>query len=153
MLLKKILLTIGLAAGLIFSGHSHAQAAPEGPFQNVDEVIAAWTQYVPFLSATVAVDGQTVYKRSGGGPARGGWYYTCPSDGLIRMNCPTEGPFQNTNTIIDYWSQTSTGGAALYIFVDGSLVYQRFGFGPGTGKSYVFCPKRPGGGYMTNCSL
>ena len=153
MLLKKILLTIGLAAGLLLSGRSHAQAIPEGPFQNVAEVVATWTQFAPFVSATVAVDGQIVFTRSGGAPAAGGWYFTCPSDGLIRLNCPTEGPFQSTSAIIAYWSQTSTNGATLYVFVDGSLVYYRFGFGPGLSKNYVYCPKRAGGGYMTNCKL
>lgn len=153
MLLKKILLTLGLAAGLIFSGRSSAQSIPEGPFQNVAEVIATWTQFVPFVAATVHVDGSLVYQRPGGGPAAGAWYFTCPGDGLIRLNCPTEGPFQNTNAIINYWTNTSTGGAALYVYVDGSLVYYRMGFGPALGKNYVYCPKRAGGGYMTNCKL
>lgn len=153
MLSKKILLVIGLAAGLLLPGRSHAQSVPEGPFQNIAEVIATWTQVAPFLSATVAVDGQIVFARAGGGPATGGWYFTCPGDGLIRMNCPIEEPFQSATRIVDYWSQTSTQGAALYVFVDGSLVYYRMGFGPGISKNYVYCPKRAGGGYMTNCAL
>jgi hypothetical protein len=154
MILKKILLSLGMIASLMLSGKSHAQQIPQGPFQNVSAVIAAWTQFSAPIASYAYVDGQLVYQRSGFGPAAVGRYFTCPSDNVIRMNCPQEGPFQSVNAIVSYWSSWNvTYPRSTTITVDGSQVYYFAGFGPGFGLNYRYCANRPGGGYMTNCAL
>lgn len=152
MSIKKMLLAVGLAIGLMLSGRASAQEIPQGPFLNGKHLANAWLSFVPSQAATVYLDGQVVFTRSGGGPAVGGWYFTCPSDTYVRTNCPTEGPFLNISSLIDYWSQFAPSNAA-YIYLDNQLVYYRSGFGPAVVRYFYTCYSRPGGGLMTNCSL
>lgn len=41
-----------------------------------------------------------------------------------------DGPFANTQALIDYWSSTSTSGALTQIYFNGRQTYERSGFGP-----------------------
>jgi hypothetical protein len=128
---------------------------PAGPFQNQSELVAAWQQlYDTYRVASHAtLDGVSVFRKSGFGPALNGRYYVCPNDYLIRQSCPQDGPFSWVSDITAYWSQPGTSmGAATFIYVEGQLVYQRGGFGPALVKHYVYCSNR-GGVYMTNCWL
>lgn len=152
MLIKKILATLGLLAATTLSGKSYAQQIPEGPFQSVNDLVVQWQQFAPSVAASAFVDGQLVFSRGGFGPPASGLYFVCPQDALIRMNCPSEGPFQSASAIIAYWRQVNPAGAT-YLYLDGVLIEARRGFGPALGRSYTTCYNRPGGGIMTNCQL
>jgi len=51
----------------------------------------------------------------------------------------SEGPFFDQQALINFWTATSTGGAATQIFLNGSKVYERPGFGPAFVKQYFSC--------------
>jgi hypothetical protein len=59
--------------------------------------------------------------------------------GIAEQALGSDGPFTDTQSLINYWSNTSTGGALTQIFLNGSKVYQRSGFGPAFTKQYFDC--------------
>lgn len=60
----------------------------------------------------------------------------------------SDGPFTDTQSLIDYWVGTSTGNALTQIYVNGREVYERSGFGPAFVKQYFACS---GGGIYAVC--
>ncbi len=151
-MMKHILLTLGLLAGMVFSGKSNAQQIPQGPFQDYNQLISAWQQFDIYGAGRASIDGELVFQREGFGPAAVGFYSSCFAEGLIRLGeCPENGPFGSVGEISAYWSQWADATVtATYIYVNNQLVYQYAdGFGPALAKYYVYCPNR--GGYMTNC--
>lgn len=128
---------------------AHAQSA-DGPFANASELQDYWAAQYGGHGMNIVLDDQTVYSRFGFGPYFYAAYFTCPGEGLIRRNCPTEGPFANVDAVIGYWSQVP-GAHAMAIYVNGQLVYSRYGFGPAFYKAYSHCANRSG--LMTDCSL
>ncbi|NTX00829.1 MULTISPECIES: hypothetical protein [Myxococcus] len=50
-----------------------------------------------------------------------------------------DGPFASTAALASYWSTQSTGGSLTQIYVNGTLAYQRSGFGPAFVKEYFNC--------------
>ncbi len=141
-----------LFGALLFGGRAQAQQIPEGPFQSVQSLVQTWQQFDPAGAGYAYVDGTLVFQRYGFGPAAVGYYYVCPQDALIKLNCPAEGPFRSAQAIIDYWRQADPWGAT-YLYLNGQLIEQRMGFGPANTQYYVTCNNRPGGGFMTNCNL
>lgn len=153
MSLKHALLALGLAASaLLSSPDAQAQQIPEGPFQSEAHLVAQWRLFDPWGAGYAYLDGRLVFQRMGFGPAASGRYFTCPQDTQIRLNCPAEGPFQTTQAIIDYWRGADPWGA-MYLYLNGQLIYSQFGFGPANVQQYTTCTSRPGGGFMTNCNL
>lgn len=61
-----------------------------------------------------------------------------------------DGPFASTSDLVNYWSMQNTGGSAVQIFVNGSKVYERFGFGPGYVGQYFNCAD--GSGIKAKCN-
>lgn len=61
-----------------------------------------------------------------------------------------DGPFANTDALVTYWSTRSTGGATTQIYVNGSKVYQRSGFGGAFVKQYFNC--HDGSGIKAVCN-
>lgn len=149
--IRKALLAIALPAGLLAASQAAAQEYPQGPFDSVNALVNTWNQFAPSQAASVYVDGSLVYRRYGFGPAAGASYFVCPQDAMIRMNCPSSGPFRTQQAIIDYWRQVDPYGM-MRIYVNGQLVYSQQGLGPGHSKAYVGCPQRPGGGFMQQCN-
>jgi hypothetical protein len=60
----------------------------------------------------------------------------------------SEGPFTDTQALVNYWVGTSTGNALTQIYVNGRKVYERSGFGPAFVKQYFACS---GGGTYAIC--
>lgn len=149
---RNFIATAVLLAASTFGASAQAQQIPQGPFTGVPDLVQTWQQFDPWGAGFAYVDGTLVFQRMGFGPAASGRYFICPQDAMIRMNCPAEGPFQTSQAIIDYWRQADPWGAT-YLYLNGQLIEQRFGFGPANVKFYVTCSNRPGGGFMTNCSL
>jgi hypothetical protein len=153
MILKKILLSLGLISGLMLSGKSSAQQAPQGPFSDYNQLISAWQQFDVSGAGFVYIDNVLVFQREGFGPAASGYYYDCAAEGLIRSTpCPENGPFRSISAIKTYWSRWAAATTtATYIFVNNQQVYSfPDGFGPAFSKNYVYCANR--GAYMVNCS-
>jgi len=61
----------------------------------------------------------------------------------------SDGPFVDINALNTYWNGTSTGGALTQIYVDGTKVFERSGFGPAFVKQYFGCAT--GGDIRTVC--
>lgn len=80
-----------LASALALSTSAMAYG-PEGPFQNVSELSAAWAAYYPGSAAYVYLDDTLVYSRSGFGPAANGNYVTCGDTRIHQGNCTTSVP-------------------------------------------------------------
>lgn len=152
MIRKTLIPGLVLLGALLFGGRAQAQQIPEGPFANVQSLVQTWQQFDPWGAGYAYVDGTLVFQRSGFGPAASGWYFVCPQDALIRLNCPAEGPFRSGQAIIDYWRDTDPWGA-MSLYLNGQLIYSQFGFGPANVQYYTTCSNRPGGGFMTNCNL
>jgi hypothetical protein len=127
-----------------------AQSPEDGPFSSAAELQSYWAAQHGGHGMQIVLDGTPVYSRFGFGPYLYAAYFTCPGEGLIRRNCPTEGPFANIDGVIGYWSQVP-GAHAMAIYVSGQLVYSRYGFGPAFYKAYTSCNNRPG--LLTNCAL
>jgi hypothetical protein len=144
--------TLLMLGALLFGGRAEAQQIPQGPFQDVPSLVQAWQQFDPAGAGYVYVNGTLVFSRFGFGPAASGRYFICPQDSLIKLNCPAQGPFQNSQAIINYWRQADPWGAT-YLYLNGQLIEYRMGFGPANVQFYVTCNNRPGGGLMTNCNL
>lgn len=152
-MMKNILLILGLATSLLFSAKSEAQQVPQGPFNDHNQLIAAWQQFDVYGAGFVYQDNQLVFQREGFGPAAVGYYYSCVAEGLIRINrCPENGPFSSIAAIQAYWSRWATATvSATRITVNNQLVYSYTdGFGPAMAKNYVYCANR--GAYMVNCN-
>ncbi len=152
MMVKKILLLLGLAFGLLVSGKSHAQQIPQGPFRDVNRLITAWQQFDVNGAGYAYIDNQLVFQREGFGPAAVGYYRNCVAEGMIRLSaCPENGPFSSISAIQTYWSRWAASTVtATYIYVNNQLVYQYpDGFGPALVKSYVYCSNRRA--YLVNC--
>ena len=62
-----------------------------------------------------------------------------PSTSSQETAVTSDGPFANTQALIDYWNGTSTGGALTQIYLNGRKVYERSGFGPAFVKQYFDC--------------
>ncbi len=152
-MMKNILLTLGLSIGLLLSGKSEAQQIPQGPFNDYNQLIAAWQQFDVYGAGRAYQDNQLVFQREGFGPAAVGYYYGCPAEALIRINrCPENGPFSSIGAIQSYWSTwASATVSATRITVNNQLVYSYTdGFGPAMTKNYVYCANR--GAYMVDCN-
>ncbi len=153
MMMKNMLLMVALASSLIFVGKSEAQQAPQGPFQEYNELIAAWQQFDVSGAGYAYLDNSLVFQREGFGPAAVGHYYSCHAEGLIRIGgCAENGPFGSLSAIQTYWSRwASATVTATFIYVNNQLVYSYSdGFGPAMTKNYVYCASRRA--YMVNCS-
>jgi len=135
-------------AGLFAPVSASAQSSADGPFESAADLYEYWDAQYSSHGMHIVLEGQTVYSRFGFGPYLYVAYFNCP-DGLIRQNCPPAGPFRNVEGIVGYWSQFAPSHAAA-VYVDGQLVYSRYGFGPAVGAAYVSCPSR--GALMTQCS-
>lgn len=152
-MIKPILLALGLVVSLLFSGKSAAQTAPQGPFNDYNQLIAAWQQFDVSGAGFAYIDNVLVFEREGFGPAAAGYYYNCAAEALIRSTrCPENGPFRSINAIRAYWSRwASATVSATVIYVNNQEVYNYpDGFGPAMVKSYVYCANR--GAYMVNCN-
>ncbi len=152
-MMKKVLLSLGMIAGLMLSGKSQAQQVPQGPFSDYSQLISTWQQFDISGAGYAYIDNQLVFQREGFGPAAVGYYYDCPAEALIQMGrCPENGPFSSINAIRTYWSRwASATVSATTIYVNNQLVYSYpDGFGPAMVKSYVYCANRRA--YMVNCS-
>jgi hypothetical protein len=51
----------------------------------------------------------------------------------------SDGPFASVDELVNFWNNTSTGGAATEIFVNGHRKLFRSGFGPEFLKQYFVC--------------
>lgn len=51
----------------------------------------------------------------------------------------SDGPFADVAALNAYWTGTSTSSSLTQIYVDGTKVFQRSGFGPGFVKQYFLC--------------
>ena len=135
-------------AGLFAPGAARAQSNADGPFASSADLHDYWDAQFGDQGMHIELEGQTVYSRYGFGPYFFASYFQC-SDGLIRRDCPPFGPFRNTDAVIGFWSQFAPTQAAA-VYVEGQLVYSRYGFGPAVGAAYVYCPGR--GALMSQCS-
>jgi hypothetical protein len=152
-IIKNILLVLGLAACLLFSGKSEAQQVPQGPFRDYNQLISTWQQFDVNGAGYAYLDNRLVFQREGFGPAAIGYYYDCTAEGLIRIGrCPENGPFSSITAIKTYWSRWAAATVtATYIYVNNQLVYSYpDGFGPAMTKNYVYCANRRA--YLVNCS-
>lgn len=135
-------------AGLVATGPARAQSGADGPFESSADLHDYWDAQFGGHGMHIELEGQTIYSRYGFGPYFYASYFQCP-DGLIRRDCPLFGPFRNTDTVIAFWSQFAPSQAAA-VYVEGQLLYSRYGFGPAVGAAYVYCPSR--GALMSQCS-
>lgn len=52
-----------------------------------------------------------------------------------------DGPFANLSALVTYWNGTSTNSAQTNIYLDGTKVFNRNGFGPAYEQQYFECPQ------------
>lgn len=52
---------------------------------------------------------------------------------------PSQGPFASQIALVNFWTNTQTGGAATQIFLNGHKVFDRAGFGPALLVEYFAC--------------
>jgi hypothetical protein len=86
------------------------------------------------------------------------WFSGCMTDespaaegdgvAIAEQALSSDGPFTSVDELVNFWSNTPTGGAATEIFVNGHRKFFRTGFGPEFLKQYFVCA---GGSIYATC--